>query len=205
MTDEPGVLLEVRAADCLPVLLVDPQRRAVAAVHAGWRGALQRVVEKAVGSLRQEFDSDPGRLTATLGPSIRACCYGVGQAVVDSYCGTFVEGERFFRPPPPGDPSEDLAARYPMLFLSSHPPGHGPKPAAVAHLDLVAVARAQLLRAGLRPANIHVAPFCTACRTDLFFSYRREGAGTGRALAAVAIRPDLVRARGAGRRGSRVL
>jgi YfiH family protein len=79
MTDQPGVLLSVRCADCLPVLLVDPRCRAVAAVHAGWRGALQRVVEKTVGVMRSVFGSDPRRILAALGPSIRACCYSVGE------------------------------------------------------------------------------------------------------------------------------
>jgi YfiH family protein len=193
LTDQPGVLLGVRIADCLPVILVDPRRRAIAAVHAGWRGALQRVIEKAVGGMRQEFGSDPGRMAAILGPSIRACCYAVGQEVLEAFSGRFVDGERFFRPPPPDDPSQSLSARYPMLFLSPHPPGHEPNPAAAAHLDLVAVAQDQLRRAGLRPANIFVAPFCTACRTDLFFSHRKEGAGTGRAMAAIGIRPEASR------------
>jgi len=193
ITNQPGVLLSVRIADCLPILLVDPRRRAIAAVHAGWRGVLERVVEKAVGGMRQEFGSDPSGMAAILGPSIRACCYAVGQEVVDAFCGGSVNGERFFRPPSSDDPSQALTARYPMLFLSPHPPGHGPKPAAAAHLDLVAAARDQLRRAGLRPANIYVAPFCTACRTDVFFSHRKEGAGTGRAMAAVGIRPEVSR------------
>jgi len=201
ITDRPGALLSVRIADCLPVLLVDPRRRAIAAVHAGWRGALQRVVEKAVGAMRREFDLEPSRMAAILGPSIRACCYAVGQEVVDAFCGGFVNGERFFRPPPSDDPSQALSARNPMLFLSPHPPGHGPEPAAAAHLDLVAVARDQLRQAGLRSANIHVAPFCTACRTDLFFSHRKEGAGTGRALAVVGIRPEAPRRKSASARG----
>ena len=67
MTAEPGILLTIRIADCLPVLLVDPQRRVVAAVHAGWRGALARVIEKAVGDMRRAFGSDPQELIAARG------------------------------------------------------------------------------------------------------------------------------------------
>jgi YfiH family protein len=193
MTEQPGVLLGVRIADCLPVFLIDARRRAIAVVHAGWRGTLQRVIEKAVGGMQQEFGSDPGRMAAVLGPSIRACCYAVGQEVVEAFCGAFTNGEKFFRPVPSDDPSQALAARYPMLFLSPHPPGHGATPAAAAHLDLVAAARDQLRSAGLRPPNISVAPFCTACRTDLFFSHRREGAATGRAMAVIGIRQDATR------------
>ena len=78
MTAEPGILLTIRIADCLPVLLVDPHQRVVAAVHAGWRGALARVIEKAVGDMRRTFGSDPQNLIAALGPSLRVCCYEVG-------------------------------------------------------------------------------------------------------------------------------
>lgn len=189
LTDQPGILLSVRSADCLPVILVDPDRRAVAAVHAGWRGALQRVVEKTVGVMRRVFGSDPRQVLAALGPSIRACCYAVGQEVVDAFCGGFANGEQFFRESPPEDAPLALVARHPMLFLSPQPPGHGSKLEPATHLDLVAVARDQLRRAGLRPANILVAPFCTACRTDLFFSHRREGERTGRIMAVIGIRP----------------
>jgi len=186
MTAEPGVLLTIRIADCLPVLLVDPQRRAVAAVHAGWRGALARVIEKAVGDMRRAFGSDPGKLIAALGPSIRACCYQVGEEVVGAFHGGFPGAERFFQPLP--NRPEAAADRYSTLFLSAYPPGHAPEHAPVARLDLIAVAQAQLASAGVKPARVSVADYCTACRTDLFFSHRHEGAGTGRQVAAVGIR-----------------
>jgi len=70
LTDQAGILLSVRSADCLPVLIVDPERRAVAAVHAGWRGALERVIEKGAAEMRRSFGSRPERLLAALGPSI---------------------------------------------------------------------------------------------------------------------------------------
>ena len=94
MTAEPGILLTIRIADCLPVLLVDPQRRVVAAVHAGWRGALARVIEKAVGDMRRAFGSDPRELIAAVGPSIRACCYEVGEEVVEAFHGSFADADR---------------------------------------------------------------------------------------------------------------
>ncbi len=186
MTAEPGVLLTIRIADCLPVLLVDPQRRVVAAVHAGWRGALDRVIEKAVGDMRRAFGSDPGKLIAALGPSIRACCYDVGDEVVEAFHGQFAGAERFFQPLP--NRSEAAADRHSILFLSAYPPGHAPEHVAAARLDLIAVAHDQLASAGVKPARVSVADYCTACRTDLFFSHRHEGAGTGRQVAAVGIR-----------------
>lgn len=188
MTDEPGILLSVRVADCLPILLVDPRRRAVAAVHAGWRGALARIVEETVGVMRQVFGSDPRYLRAAVGPGIRACCYEVSEDVVAAFCGRFVRGEKYFRALPPQNPSDAIATRYPLLFLSKEPPGHLADRLPAAHLDLVAVTKDQLQSAGLRASNIHVAEFCTACRTDLFFSHRKEGARTGRMMAVIGIK-----------------
>ncbi len=80
------------------------------------------------------------------------------------------------------------SAPAPLLFLSPRPPGPGARTAPAVHLDLVAVARDQLRSAGLLPSNIQVAEFCTACRTDLFFSHRREGSLTGRMMAVIGIR-----------------
>jgi YfiH family protein len=186
MTSEPGVLLTIRIADCLPVLLVDPQQRAVAAVHAGWRGALARVIEKAVGDMRRTFGSDPQNLIAALGPSIRACCYEVGEEVVESFYGKFAGADRFFQTLP--NRPEAVTDRHTILFLSAYPPGHAPEHVPAARLDLIAVAQDQLASAGVQPANVLVTDYCTACRTDLFFSHRHEGGVTGRQIAAVGIR-----------------
>jgi polyphenol oxidase len=186
MTSEPGVLLTIRIADCLPVLLVDPQKRAVAAIHSGWRGALARVIEKAVGDLRRSFGSDPHDLIAALGPSIRACCYEVGEEVVESFYGNFTSAERFFQTLP--NRPEAVTDRHSILFLSAYPPGHAPEHVPAARLDLIAVAQDQLASAGVQPANVLVVDYCTACRTDLFFSHRYEGGVTGRQIAAVGIR-----------------
>jgi YfiH family protein len=170
----------------MPVLLIDPRKRAVAAAHAGWRGALTRLVEKTVGEMRREFGSRPRDILAAVGPSIRACCYEVGEEVHDAFSSRFAKPERFFRKPT--QPSS-TAERYPLGFLAAEPPGHGTADAPRVHLDLAAVARAQLEDAGVPLANIDVAEFCTACRTDLFFSHRREGSRTGRLMAVIGIRP----------------
>ena len=188
LTNEPGILLSVRVADCLPILLVDPRWRAVAAVHAGWRGTLARIAEKTVGVMRQIFGSNPRDLRAAVGPGIRACCYEVGEEVLAAFCGRFVQGEKYFRAPPPRDPADAVAAKYPLLFLSKRPPGHRDDRSPAAHLDLVAATKDQLQSAGLRASNIHAAEFCTACHTDLFFSHRKEGARTGRMMAVIGIR-----------------
>ena len=189
LTTGPGILLSVRVADCLHILMVDPRQRAVAAVHAGWRGTLARIVEKTVGVMRQVFGSAPRYLRAAVGPGIRACCYEVGEEVVAAFCGRFVQGEKYFHAPPPQNPADAVAAKYPLLFLSKRPPGHLDDRSPTAHLDLVAATKDQLLEAGLRASNIHAAEFCTACRTDLFFSHRKEGAHTGRMMAVIGIKP----------------
>jgi YfiH family protein len=186
MTAAPGILLSIRIADCLPLLLVDPQRRVVAAVHAGWRGALARIIEKAVGDMRRGFGSDPQELTAALGPSIRACCFEVGEEVVEAFHGTFADADGFFQPL--ANRPEAATDRHAILFLSAYPPGHAPEHVPAARLDLTAVARHQLSSAGVKRANILVADYCTACRTDLFFSHRREGGSTGRQAAVIGIR-----------------
>lgn len=188
LTQEPGVLLSVRAADCMTVLLADPRRRAVAAIHAGWRGALAGAVEKTVGEMVRIFGSRPADLLAAVGPSIRACCYQVGDEVVNAFCGRYSNGEEFFLPAPHNKVEEDISRRYPLLFLSKQPPGHGPESVPTMHLDLAAVARHQLQRAGLMNSKIQVADFCTACRTELFFSHRKEGGKTGRMMAVIGIR-----------------
>ena len=192
VTAQPGILLSIRTADCLPVLLVDPEHRAVAAVHAGWRGALARVIEKTVGEMRRLMGSRPSQLIAALGPSIRACCYEVGEEVVEAFTSRYLQGDKFFVNSPRA--SRTFIRLHAAAFLSAHTPGHEPPDPPRARLDLVAVAREQLLSGGLTPRHIHVAEYCTACRTDLFYSYRREGSRAGRMMAVIGIRPETLAA-----------
>jgi hypothetical protein len=188
LTDQAGILLSVRTADCLPVLLVDPKRRAVAAVHAGWRGALARLVEKAVREMRRVYGSEPRSLLAVLGPSIRRCCYEVGQEVEEAFQGRFPHTEKFFRKR--SEPPAWHSKLRPIPFLSMQSPRHHATGAPHIHLDLVAVTQDQLLVAGLAPHNVATVDLCTACRTDLFYSYRKEGNRTGRTMAVVGICPQ---------------
>lgn len=184
MTRDPRVMLSIRAADCLPVLLVDPESRVIAAVHAGWRGMLARIVEKTVGEMRRVFGSNPKRLFAALGPCIGPCCYEVGEEVVDAFTGGFVQSERYFCK------IRDAGKRgFPgMPFLSMAPPGHEPPTGSGLALDLVAAAADQLRTAGIPASHIQACGLCTSCRGDLFFSYRKEGAAAGRMMAVIGIR-----------------
>jgi hypothetical protein len=184
-TRHPGLLLAVQTADCVPILLVDTARRVVAAVHAGWRGTLARVAAKTLGRMRLEFGTRPEDVAAALGPSIGRCCYAVGPEVAQSFSAQFAGAAEWFDGPF-ARLSENVEPN-PLPWLNMMPPGHQPEPERV-NLDLRAANRSQLMEAGVSPRRIAVSTLCTACRTDLLFSYRREGAGTGRLMAVIGIR-----------------
>jgi polyphenol oxidase len=180
-TDQPGLLLAVQTADCVPILLVDPKLRAIAAVHAGWRGTLARIAEKTVGKMQLEFAGAPQDLLAAIGPSIGPCCYEVGADFVPKFTAQFADATNYFDEPRSGEEPN------PLQWLNMAPPGHQPPPKAV-HLDLRKANRSQLLAAGLHAQNIFESSLCTGCRSDLFFSYRKEGTRSGRLLSVVGIR-----------------
>jgi polyphenol oxidase len=184
---QPGLLLGIQTADCVPILVADPQRRVVAAVHAGWRGTLARIAAKTLGRMQLEFGTRPEDVIAALGPAIGPCCYEVGPEVAQAFSGQFAEAAEWFE-----GPFERLATGEepnPLPWLTMMPPGHEPPPERV-QLDLRAANRWQFVRAGLNPRNIAVSALCTSCRNDLFFSYRKEGAGTGRMMSVIGIAPN---------------
>jgi len=180
-TNRPGLLLGVQTADCVPILLVDPKKRAVAAVHAGWRGTLARIVVKAIGKMQMQFAANPRDLLAAIGPAIGGCCYEVGTEVAIQFQSQFSDAPEWFDEFRTGDEPN------PIQWLNMMPPGHQPPPKNVL-LDLKKANRAQLLDAGLRAQNIFVSDLCTACRRDLLFSYRKEGALAGRLMSAIGLR-----------------
>ena len=182
-TNRPGLLLGVQTADCVPILLVDPKKRAVTAVHAGWRGTLARIVVKAIGKMQMQFGTNPADLLAAIGPAIGGCCYEVGTEVATQFLSQFAHAPEWFHEFRTGDEPN------PIQWLNMMPPGHQPPPKNVL-LDLKKANRAQLLDAGLRPQNISVSDLCTACRRDLLFSYRKEGPRSGRLLSVIGIRPS---------------
>ena len=112
MTDQAGVLLGIQTADCIPVLVADRRRRAVAAFHAGWRGTVKRIVENGIGRMRMEFGSRPEDLIAAIGPGILACCYAVGEEVFSEFESQFTYGPELFREVYSSDP---VRTKYPML------------------------------------------------------------------------------------------
>jgi polyphenol oxidase len=155
LTDQAGFAVAVQVADCLPVLMADERTGAVAAVHAGWRGTVAGVVPYAVDSLSAAFGTRPTDLCVAVGPAIGACCYEVGEEVVEAF-------RRAGHGP-------DRLGRW---FVEAGP--------ARPKLDLWRATREQLQSAGVLPERIHVSGLCTACHPNVFFSYRREGPGAGR-------------------------
>lgn len=157
VTHEAGVVLVVMVADCVPIVLYDPVRHALACVHAGWGGTVRGVTPATVAVLR-DLGSDPADLVAGIGPSIAPSRYRVGQDVADAARAAF------------GDRTDEV-----LLPEPEHEPGSAP---AQWRFDLWRAAAVQLTEAGLRPERIHLAGLDTGPGTP-FFSHRSE-APTGR-------------------------
>lgn len=159
VTGERGLYLGILTADCVPLLLLDPGRPAVGAVHAGWRGTQKGISAKAVRVMTAAFGCEPPELLAALGPAVGPCCYVVGDEVA---C-LFLEGDPETGP-----------------FLRPQGPGRWT-------LNLAGVIRHQLMRSGVRHENIVSSSTCTCCRKDLFFSVRAEGDPTGRQISVIGL------------------
>ena len=184
ITDTPGLLVAVQTADCLPIILVDTKRRAIGVFHAGWRGTVKRIAEKGVGEMRKHFGSNPGNLLAAIGPGVQGCCYEVGEEVRTKFERQFAYAASLFREVKDSDPVRE---KYPLLFLTARAPGHSELPVKL-FLDLVEANQRQLLDAGVLRKNIEASAPCTACHTDLLFSFRAEKGVTGRMMAAAGIK-----------------
>lgn len=146
VSNAPNVLAGVKTADCVPILIADPDGGSFAAVHAGWRGTYAGIVLYAIERLTAEYQSQPESLRVAIGPAAASCCYEVGSEVIDGFKERFANADDLFTPTREGH----------------------------ARIDLLKANRDQLTAAGVPNERIHTAPLCTMCRTDLFFSYRRE-------------------------------
>lgn len=160
VTDCEGICLMVLSADCVPVLLYDPVRRVIAAIHAGWRGTAAKIVVEAVRVMKESFACRPENILAGIGPSIGPCCFEVGQEVADVFSELFPDAD---------------------LIKTASLPGK-------YHVNLWEANRLELLDSGLKPENIEVAGMCSVCHPDHFFSYRRDGKKAGRFGAGIALR-----------------
>ncbi|MCD8376955.1 MAG: peptidoglycan editing factor PgeF [Oscillospiraceae bacterium] len=162
VTRTPGLALAVFTADCIPILLYDPAVRAVAAVHAGWRGTAGDIVGRTVEKLTDCFGSRPEEVLAAIGPGISRCCFETD-----------------------GDVPQTLEERLGPLarpYVEAGPEGK-------FHVDLKAVNAALLRRAGVAPGHIEISSHCTACLPNLYWSHRVTQGRRGNQAAVIMLRP----------------
>lgn len=157
ITNRTHTGIGVFTADCLPILLYDPVRSVIAAVHAGWRGTIMGILSKVVCQMVYIFKCQPDTILAGMGPAIGSCCYAVGETVIEPLKSVNPEWERFLIPSEYGK----------------------------AKLDITALNIRQIEDAGILAKNIFSVGLCTSCSEDLFFSYRRDGIGTGRMFSGI--------------------
>lgn len=157
-TERRQVALGIKVADCLPVTIIDPASAVIANIHSGWRGAAAGIVSQTLDELQQGSPFSAAASLAYLGPSIRVCCFEVGEEVVDEF------RKRH-------DPVERWVDRT-----------RGDRP----HLDLPSLTRARLEQRGFAPEAIFDSGVCTRCDGSIFHSFRRDRAKSGRNLAVVA-------------------
>ena len=161
ITDEPGVALTVFSADCTPVLLYDPVRRAAGAVHAGWRGTAAGIAAKAAEKMVRELGCRPENIRAAVGPCIGPCCFETDDDVP--------------------------AAMHDALGTQADP--FLTRQGAKWHIDLKAINAHWLESLGVR--HIDICPHCTACRQDLYWSHRKVGNARGAQIALLALEDPL--------------
>lgn len=162
VANEPGVLLVMYFADCVPLYFYDPESGAVGLAHAGWKGTVLDVAAETVRTMGERFGSRPEALLGAIGPSIGACCYEVDEAVL-----------KHVRP---------LAEAAGAGAADGGSAFHTPTGNGRARLDLKEMNRHLMIKAGILPSRIELTTWCTGCRTDLFFSHRTENGATGRMM-----------------------
>jgi YfiH family protein len=148
-TRAKNLLLAIQTADCLPILIGDPQTGMMAAIHAGWRGTAGRITERTVADLMRQ-GSNPQNCLVALGPTACAQCYEVGEEVITRYKKEF--------------------GYWKKLLVNF-------KESGKAYLDIRAANVQQLAFCGFDEEQIFVAPYCTMHQNELFFSYRKEAGG----------------------------
>lgn len=146
ITNLPGVPLVCHTADCVPVLLYDRKTHAIAAIHAGWRGMADGIIEETIGAMEDAYDTDPADLVAAVGPCIGPCCFEVDSDVAERFRSEFGDG----------------------VII----PGTGGNK---TRIDLPACARDSLSGCGLDDCNIDISNECTKCKEELYYSHRRTG------------------------------
>jgi YfiH family protein len=160
------MFLMLRFADCVPILLLDPKRRAIGIVHAGWRGTLAKIAARTVVAMRNAYGSQPRDICAAIGPSIGPCCFEVGPEVVAAAQHAFRHLSK-----------DEMAGLISRL-----------QPTGQAQLDLWLANTMQLRALGVR--HTELAQVCTKCQSEAYYSHRATGGRTGRFAALIGLKDD---------------
>ncbi|TDF96673.1 peptidoglycan editing factor PgeF [Paenibacillus piri] len=167
VTNKMGIFIHALFADCVPLFFYDPAHRAVGLAHAGWRGTVLQIARETIETMRRQFGSRPEQLLAAIGPSIQGCCYEVDEKVISKVREVLNELG--------ADRSSNSANGGGSVYTDI---GNGKFKLSLQHLN-----RQIMIKAGIMQAHIEISSLCTSCRTDLFFSHRKEGGRTGRMAA----------------------
>ena len=190
VTDEKGIVLSIFAADCVPLLFYDPVHAAIGAAHAGWRGSVDNMADKMVRAMNVLYGTDPADLQCAIGPSICADCYEVSEdvaaevrrAVAHTSC---VSCERAVGCNLNGASHTcthtDFRSTLETILHTGMKPGK-------YQLDLWALNRLLLEKAGVRPEHIFTTDLCTKCNPEFLFSHRAMGAQRGSLAAFICLR-----------------
>lgn len=162
ITNQPGVMIGVCVADCVPVLLLDPENKVIAAVHAGWQGTASRLVAKTVAGMKSLFGSNPKSIKAAIGPHISSCCYEVDEQVKQAFTQNGLTWDTFT--------SQTGEGKW--------------------RLNLAAANKEMLFSSGVPVASIQVSELCVSCHRELFFSYRRDNGETGRQMGFIMLKDN---------------
>ncbi len=177
ITRKRGVALAFSTADCVPLLLYDPDVEAIGIAHAGWRGTARGIAATTVAAMQEQFGCQPSQIRVGIGPSIGPCCYEVSEEVRQLFL-----GQQAFSDAPTAEPLRELVASSAVFTTLELPTKTS------LRLDLWETNYRQLLLAGLLPEHIELPQICTSCAKDRFFSHRAEAGRTGRFPAILALR-----------------
>lgn len=172
-----GIAAALSFADCVPIVLYDPEQQVIGIAHGGWRGTARGIVLATVETMRERFGCRPDTIYAGIGPSIGPCCYNVSEQAYRIFL-----GEEQFEDEPTCEAYRALVRESATFLSDEQADGITYRP------DLSEINRRQLQLAGLAPEHIEVAGICTGCNTDRFFSHRKENNRTGRFPVIVALR-----------------